>query len=74
MGLKENPKSDIDSQGNGGYICTQIRRGSSVVEQRIHKPLVGSSTLPPATNEGSRKRAFFAFWGSPGPWIFCRIG
>ena len=26
-----------------------MRRGSSVVEQGTHKPLVGSSTLPPGT-------------------------
>ena len=29
-------------------LCaTEIRQGSSVVEQGTHKPLVGSSTLPP---------------------------
>jgi hypothetical protein len=31
------------------YPC-RPRRGSSVEEQRTHKPLVGSSNLPPATN------------------------
>ena len=31
------------------YPC-RPRRGSSVAEQRTHKPLVGSSNLPPATN------------------------
>ena len=39
----------IDSLATTHYIWFQIRRGSSGVEQRTHKPLVGSSNLPPAT-------------------------
>lgn len=35
----------------GNYAVSEIEwQGSSGVEQRTHKPFVGSSNLPPATN------------------------
>ncbi len=38
---------------------TRVRRGSSVVEQRTHKPLVASSTLAPGTNKAQNYLGFF---------------
>src|SRR4026209_548628 len=35
---------------------SSLRQGSSVVEQGTHKPLVGSSTLPPGTTFSGSNR------------------
>ena len=32
------------------FVAAKIRQGSSVVEQGTHKPLVGSSNLPPGNS------------------------
>jgi hypothetical protein len=44
--------ASVDSPTRAIDFCRRenTRQGSSVVEQGTHKPLVGSSTLPPGTN------------------------
>ncbi len=45
--------------GTPNRYYTPVRRGSSVVEQRTHKPLVASSTLAPGTNKAQNYLGFF---------------
>ncbi len=51
-------KYALDNSTPNRYY-TRVRRGSSVVEQRTHKPLVASSTLAPGTNKAQNYLGFF---------------
>ncbi len=64
----------IDSPATTHYIWFQIRRGSSGAEQRTHKPLVGSSNLPPATIESLVLRGFLSCRGFLSPKCWERKG
>ncbi len=53
MSMRKSNKRDqgparVDSTSHAIDLCRRrFRQGSSVVEQGTHKPLVGSSNLPP---------------------------
>ena len=47
--VRRSPSASVDTPDWSFKYSGSRRQGSSVVEQGTHKPLVGSSTLPPGT-------------------------